>query len=1027
MALEAGSVYAVLGGKFMPTGFAQFDAAMKKSTASAAAAEAQIGRSSGRSAAAMTALGTAAKTGAAAGLIAVGAAAVASVKSAQKFEKQLSELKAVTRASAADMATMRKAALDLGTSTGVGAGEATKALTELAKGGLSSEKAIGALKGTIAMAQAGGMDMAEAGETVANALNLFKLRGEDATMVADSFANAANATTADIKFFSQGMAQGGAAAKAAGLDFSQTTVFLEAMAANGFKSGSDAGTSMKTALIQLANPTKRAQEAAKALGVSFFDQQGQIRPLPALAKDLGNAFDGMSKKEKLATATRLVGTDGMRALLALADQGPAKLKAFADANSETGSAARVAAEKMNNLDGSMKKLNASFEALKIEAGSALTPSLKSAADALTAIFQQMRAGEGVAGKIAQAFKVLGSIRPLADMQKMSEMGGFGNGLAESIRSKFTPAILSALGAIRAVIAAISVAAGIGGKLNPFRGMKPAADAALGQIDKITSGLRKIENRKQTIKVIADTQEAKRQLQLLNDGPDTKGSLKRRVIKILADDTDATTKMKRLTALNIPKKLARILTNAGSVQQAIENLRQKIASLQNKDVTITVTRREVVVGGGRGGRALGGGYAPGRSAGMAETALVGEGGGPEYVVNARTGQSMRVDGPTVMGLSPYDYVIPTESKYRGRAMGLIAQMAADMGLVGYDRGRGAKASGNKKPTKKKPNAEELAAARQAKQLKAYSRHTLGWYDSEISKEQGKADNKKNGKLTAGAYKARRRLRELRAQRTLASDYQAKIDRATTEADIQSTVMDRLVKESPFNREAFNAAVGSRGTQIKSAIGLLEAAIGKLKDNNPFKQQLRAQLEKLNGDKVALPGDAAGMIPGASDGLEGLSQAEQDRLDGLDAAILLAQIDTPDDLRDDRQRIQDKIDYLTGTLSTARSSGRSTKGIAAIAGALKSARDEMTSLSGSGSPGLSADDQAKSEQQMNRDRIIAQEGFINRLVGATMGGGQTLVFQSYVPPSPTEARRLADYTVGGIGYQGATTSSRESVGV
>ena len=61
------------------------------------------------------------------------------------------------------------------------------------------------------------------------------------------------------------------------------------------------------------------------------------------------------------------------------------------------------------------------------------------------------------------------------------------------------------------------------------------------------------------------------------------------------------------------------------------------------------------------------------------------------------------------------------------------------------------------------------------------------------------------------------------------------------------------------------------------------------------------------------------------------------------------------------------------------------------------------------------------------MAAQSAAIDRLVGATLGGSPTLVFQSYVPPSPTEARRLADYTVGGIGYQGATQSSKDSVGI
>jgi TP901 family phage tail tape measure protein len=943
MALEAGSVYAVLGGKFMPTGFAQFDAAMKKSAASAGAAEAQINRSSGRSAAAMGALGTAAKTGAAAGLLAVGVAAVSSVKAAQKFEKQISELRAVTRASSQDMATMRKAALDLGASTGIGATQAAQALTELAKGGLSSEKAIGALKGTIAMAQAGGMDLATAGETVANALNLFKLRGEDATMVADSFANAANATTADIGFFAQGMAQGGAAAKAAGLDFSQTTVFLEAMAANGFKSGSDAGTSMKTALIQLANPTKRAQEAAKELGVAFFDQQGQIRPLPAIAKDLGDAFDGMSKKEKLATATRLVGTDGMRALLALADQGPAKLNAFAAANSETGSAARVAAEKMNNYEGATKRLSAAFESLKIEAGTALMPALTDAANGLADFFNQLRTGEGVGGVVADIGRTF--LRLSETVQTLATGVTFEK-MAETWGSGFTNASLKVLGAIRAIVQAMVTASSIGGKFNPFRGIVgPQARQALSNIDQITANLRGIEARRTNIKLIADKKDVLSSIQQIQ-----RSKIAPKVAKIQADDGDAKSKIKKLVALGIPRKVARVLADTGSAQAAISRVRSELAAITSKTVTLTVRRVGQAISGN----------AAGRGAGSAETALVGEGGGPEYIVDTATGRSRKVTGPTVMNLSPTEYVIPTESKYRGRALGLIAEMASDMGLVGYAKGR---------KGKKKESAKE-----------------------------------------------RKKRREREDRRIGISD---------TNAGRFGTEMDTAQIEG--KQKAWEEARKKRLKALNTHLGRVTAARKRTKPGSQRYTELSAKASEIRNAIASTKAETYQVDPVDT----GLTDGEQNQIDALDAAIALAAL--TEGTGDDLAALQGKAGVLAGMLESARTSGRPSRVITELAGQLKSTRDDISSLTGqaAGTPdtaGPTADEQAQNEQKMNRERINAQSAFIDRLVGATIGGaGNTLVFQSYVPPSPTEAKRLADYTVGGIGYQGSVPSSRESVGV
>lgn len=949
MALEAGSVYAVLGGKFMPTGFAQFDAAMKKSAATAAAAESQMGTSSRRSAAAMTALGTAAKVGAAAGIVAVGVAAASSVKKSMEFSKQMSELKAVTKASTTDMNRMSTAAINLGARTGVGATKAAQAMTELAKGGLNTEKTIGALKGTIALAQAGSLDLGTAAETVANALNMFKLGGEDATLVADSLANAANATTADVSFFAQGLAQGGAAAKAAGLDFQQTTVFLEAMAANGFKSGSDAGTSMKTALIQLSNPTAKAEAAAKKLGVTFFDQNNKIKPLPTIARDLGNAFEGMGRKQKLATAAQIAGTDGMRALLALADQGPGKLKDFADANAQTGTAAAVAAEKQNNLAGQLEKLKSNVESLQILIGQELEPTLKDGAEALNDFFA---AGGG--DKLAS---------------------GLGVGV---------DAVKISLGALMGVLAGV---AGLIGKV--AWGLDKITFGKLGlgtvatdmqevseqfaQLALDLQGIDQLSN--QPIVVRASTGEAERALSELG-----KMGLKPKIQKILTDGSaSAEEKVRRLIKLGVPPKVAQFLTSGEpTVKQKIRALialgiPPKTAKIVAKDLTaagIASAKAQIASLPDLKTISINANIdqrlfnlpslrrASGRRAGASEVALVGEGGGPEYVVDSETGRSIKVSGPTVMSLGAADYVIPTESKYRGRALGLIAQMAADMGLVGYAGGRESK-------------------------------------------------------------KARERRKKLLEQRRKREDRTIGI--LDTQAGRYGTEMD-TANLNPKGAGDFNKAKNNRLKYLKREVGKLQTAIGKTKRGSQRRVELEAKLADIKNG-IARTEAEVFTGPPAADVLTGLSEAERAQIDSADMQIALAAL--TDGTGDDQAALAAKEEILAGMLFSGQLSGR-TSAVTDVAGQLRSTRDELKSLSGAGA--LTADQQAQSDQAMNRERIAAQSAFIDRLVGATIGGGnQTLVFQSYVPPSPTEAKRLADYTVGGIGYQGGIPSSTERIGV
>ncbi len=303
------------------------------------------------------------------------AAAAVSVKFAADFEKQMSSLGAVTDASAARMDAFRKQALKAGADTAFSASEAAQAQIELAKGGVKAADILsGALDGALALAAAGELELAEAAEITSNALNLFGMKGSEATHVADAMATAANSTTADVADFGAALGQAGSVAKSAGLSFDETMVALEALAANGIK-GSDAGTSLKTSLIQLLKPTEKQADLANELGLSFIDQAGNMKSLGDISGMLRGKLGGMTKAQRTATLATLAGTDGVRTLTALYDAGPKALEKFAKGLSKQGTAAEVAERKQDNLLGKLEQLKGSLETLAIIVGSVLIPPL----------------------------------------------------------------------------------------------------------------------------------------------------------------------------------------------------------------------------------------------------------------------------------------------------------------------------------------------------------------------------------------------------------------------------------------------------------------------------------------------------------------------------------------------------------------------------------------------------------------------------------------------------------------------------
>ncbi|HTE63750.1 MAG TPA: phage tail tape measure protein, partial [Solirubrobacteraceae bacterium] len=248
------------------------------------------------------------------GAVGVAGAFVYSLKKASDFEGQLSSLDSVANATGNQMERFRKQALKAGADTKFSALEAAEAQTELAKGGLAVSQIMrGGLKSALALAAAGELELGQAAATTVNAMKLFGLRGKDAMRVADGLATAANATTSDVSDFAIALQQGGSAAKTAGLSFSETVTALETLAEVGIR-GSDAGTSLKTALIQLASPSSaKAAEMARKLGIDVFGASGNMKSLVDVSANLQSSLGGLTREQRIQAATTLVGQDGFRA------------------------------------------------------------------------------------------------------------------------------------------------------------------------------------------------------------------------------------------------------------------------------------------------------------------------------------------------------------------------------------------------------------------------------------------------------------------------------------------------------------------------------------------------------------------------------------------------------------------------------------------------------------------------------------------------------------------------------------------
>lgn len=290
------------------------------------------------------------------------------IMSAANFEQAMSSIQAATRESASNMALLEEAALSAGAETAFSATEAAAAIENLAKAGVSTKDILGGgLSGSLDLAAAGQMEVAEAAEIASIAMTQFNLQGSEVPRVADALAAGAGKAMGDVTDLGMALKQSGLVAGQMGLTLEETTGTLAAFASAGLL-GSDAGTSLKTMLLRLANPSNEAAKAMERFGINAYDANGNMVDTATLAGQLEEAFKGESQATRDAAMATIFGSDAIRAANVLYSEGQAGISGWTAEVSESGYAAETAAIQMDNLKGKWEEFTGALETAQIGQG-----------------------------------------------------------------------------------------------------------------------------------------------------------------------------------------------------------------------------------------------------------------------------------------------------------------------------------------------------------------------------------------------------------------------------------------------------------------------------------------------------------------------------------------------------------------------------------------------------------------------------------------------------------------------------------
>lgn len=295
--------------------------------------------------------GIAGGVGAALGALNLGRFFGGAVTSAKDFESELSQVKAVSGATADELKLMRQAAEDASKTTKFSAAEAAGALGELARASGDASAAIAELPATLNLAQAAGLGAADAATILTTAITQFGLSAADATRVSDLFAREANATNDTVEGLGNSLSYVAPLAKQLGLSIEQTTATLGALAEQGFR-GERAGTALRNVFSQLLDPTSNFRNALNGLGIEGND-------FSSIIVKLGAAGD----KGKQALLS--LDSEARPAISALVSTGGAGIRRLTeDFKNAAGEAQRTATVMGENFSGASSRLANAFDTLR---------------------------------------------------------------------------------------------------------------------------------------------------------------------------------------------------------------------------------------------------------------------------------------------------------------------------------------------------------------------------------------------------------------------------------------------------------------------------------------------------------------------------------------------------------------------------------------------------------------------------------------------------------------------------------------
>ena len=348
-------------------------------------------------------------------------AATYAIRTGMDFEAGMSQVKAISGATAEEMELLTAEAMRVGETTKFSAGEAAEGLNYMAMAGWKSEDMLAGLEGMANLAAAANTDLGTASDIVTDTLTAMGYAAGDSAKLADVMAAAASNANTNVEMMGYTFKYAAPVAGSLGYNMEDLAVATGLMANAGIK-GEQAGTTLRAGLTNLIKPTEQMATYMEKYGITITNSDGTVKSLSETMEILRNKLGGLPEAEQAAAAAAIFGKEAMSGWLAVinsSDEDFTKLNG-AIYNSE-GAAKQMAATMQDNLKGDIEELGGAVDTIAIKFQDKFNGAMREGVQAIhgfvTGSASMTETFSRLSGAVGQAFTIIQGYLP-----QMGQMG-----------------------------------------------------------------------------------------------------------------------------------------------------------------------------------------------------------------------------------------------------------------------------------------------------------------------------------------------------------------------------------------------------------------------------------------------------------------------------------------------------------------------------------------------------------------------------------------------------------------------------